>query len=262
MTKVITVGVQKGGCSKTTTTAILAHMLAERGDRVLCIDTDSQGNLTDVLTQIDPLEFEGNTLLNAIAEDNIKPYILKTLYENVDVVPADDFLSTVTQVIYSPHYKKNRVYMLADLISQVEDEYDYVLIDTPPSLNEMTSSAIVAADHVLVLSETSKWSVTAIKRFLATVKHANENFSDVQVAGILLNMLDSRRYDNQAYLKKVQTEYNELVLKTIIKRKAATGRISTYGLIGNPELKDAIADYKNVFNELIERGVINEKNND
>lgn len=258
MVKVLTVGIQKGGCSKTTTTAILAHLLAEKGNKVLCIDTDSQGNLTDVLTQVDPLEFEGKTLLNAIAEDDVKPYIMQTLYENVDVVPADDFLATVTQVVYSPHYRKNRIYMLRDLIEQVKDDYDYVLIDTPPSLNELTTAAVVAADHVLILSETSKWSSTAIKRFLATIEHAKENFCDVNVAGILLNMMDSRRFDNQHYLEEIQSKYGELVLKTIIKRKATTGRISTFGLVGNPEIKDAISNYYKVLDELIERGVINE----
>jgi len=255
MVKVITIGIQKGGCSKTTTTAILAHMLAERGDKVLCIDTDSQGNLTDVLTQVDPLEFEGKTLLNAIAEDDIKPYIMKTLYEQIDVVPADDFLATVTRVIYSPDYTGSRLYMIDNLIKQVADEYDYVLIDTPPSLNELTTAAIVAADEVLVLSETSKWSATAIRRFIDSVEHANNNINEVKIAGILLNMVDARRYDNQHYLTKIQGQYKDLVLNTVIKRKATTGRISTLGIKDNPEKKDAILEYYNVFNELLERGV-------
>ncbi|WP_176527972.1 ParA family protein [Bacillus sp. AFS077874] len=253
--KVIVVGIQKGGCAKTTTTSILAHLLAEQNQKILCIDTDSQGNLSDVLTQQDLEDFSEHTLFEAIKEEDLAKYIVKTENENIDVVVADDYLALVPRYLYTQRANKIN-YFMRDLIAQVKVQYDYILIDTPPSLSEFTIASIVAADHVLVLSETSKWSLGAIGRFLETVSHAQQNFSNVKVAGILLSMQDSRRSDNLYFLKKIQEQYGDLVLNKVIKRKASTGRISAFGFSDNPELKDAIREYRDVINELKERGVL------
>ena len=260
MAKVITFGIQKGGPGKTTTAGITAFMLAEDGYNVLAIDTDSQGNLTELLTQMDIYSFRERTVLEALKDQDARPYIY-AIRQNLDILPSNDFMATFPRWLYLKH-EGNWNAVLKETIEPVIDTYDYIIIDTPPALSEQTLNALVASDYVVAMYETSKFCFSALERFMETVLHAQEapDFPDQEgpnpglvVAGILCSLIDIRRSDAIAYLDLVQEEYGNLVFETVIKRKAVVGRISCFGFWDNPEIEKVLEEYRVFYTELMER---------
>lgn len=252
MAKIITFGIQKGGVGKSTTSGIVAYLMAQEGKRVLVVDMDSQGNVTDLLTQQDVEYFEGKTILEALKTGDLKEYIYP-VSENLHVVPSDDYLATLAQFLYREH-KGNPSTRLKEILKKVDTEYDYIIIDTPPSLSEPMVNAVCASDHVVILAESSKWAFTAIPRFIETIEYARDNINPgLQIAGILRTMNDVRRADSKAFVELIGEEYPEQVFDVVIKRKAATGRISFEGFEDNKELDTAIEQYKIFYKELLDR---------
>lgn len=261
MAKTITFSIQKGGVSKTTTTGIVAYLLSQEGYKILVVDMDSQGNVTNLLTQMEQEEYEDETIMDAFRENNPKKYIIKAS-ENIDVLPADDFLALFPEWIYTVYVKagNQKVLALRELLAPLQDDYDFILVDTPPSLSEQTTNAVVASDYAVVLTESSKWAYTAISRFLATTEKAKETHNpDLKVLGILRTMNDARRYDSRAMVDIIGESFPDLVFETVIKRKAATGRLAIDGFSENKELKEAISEYKDFYEELKNRMGIGSK---
>lgn len=250
MAKVITFSIQKGGCGKSTTTGVVAHLLSKKY-RVLAIDLDSQGNLTELLTQRDIYDFHGETVLEAIKEQNAVPYI-HSISKDLDMMTAEDHLATLPRWLYT-EYRGNKALALKNTLETVKDTYDYILIDTPPALGDQTVNALCASDYVVALCEPSQFAYSALGRFLETVGHAQNVNPGLQLVGILVSLLDKRRSDNRAFLELIQEEYPELVFETIISRKASTGRLSTQGFGNNPELSDAVESFKGFVEELLTR---------
>lgn len=256
LAKVITFGIQKGGVSKTTTTGITAYLMAQEGYKVLVVDMDSQGNVTNLLTQMEQVEYEGQTILQAIQEGDAKPYIVNAA-KNIDVLPADDFLSAFPRWLYTEYIKtgKHQALAVSDLLDTLKPDYDFILIDTPPSLSEQTTNSVCASDYAVMLAESSKWAFTAIPRFMETINFVKEaGFNEnIQIAGILRSMNDARRYDSKAFVELIGEEYPDLVFETVIKRKAATGRLAFQGFSDNKELNEAIEMYEQFYHELKQR---------
>lgn len=256
MAKVITFSLQKGGVGKTTSTGIIAYFLAQEGHRVLVVDMDSQGNATDFISNLTPDDIEGESIMEAFEEMDAKKYIRQGIHPGIDILPADDFLALFPEWIYTKYVPKGgkKAFALIELLMPLSEEYDYILIDTPPSLGEHTINAICCSDHVVVLAESSKWAYKAIDRFMETVKLAGKQIEDdIQIAGILRTMNDSRRYDSRAFVELIGERYPDLVFDTVIKRKAATGRLSVEGFTENKELKDALDLYESFYKEFKKR---------
>lgn len=254
-------GIQKGGCGKSTTTGILSYLLKENGYRILAIDMDSQGNLTELLSRQPSNEFVENSVLEALQQSDIKRYIV-SVSENLDLLPANNFLATFARWLYTKttykgemaHYNGNPSLILDDVLDQVRDEYDFIIIDTPPALSEQTMTSLCASEYVVVLFESSNWCYSAIHNFMDSVISANEfGRRNTKVIGILRTLNDVRRNDSKAFNEMVEEDYPDDVFKTIITRKAAVGRLSLYGFEENPELKQALEPYRSFYKELMER---------
>lgn len=251
MAKIIAFGIQKGGAAKTTTTGITAYILASQGYKVLCVDLDSQGNLTELLTLTDVQEFRGRTSLEALQEGDPRPYVI-AVSDNIHLVPAEDLLATFSKWLYVDYRGSvQRVSLLKAMLEHVKDAYDYILLDTPPALGDITINALVASDAVVPLFETSKFCHSALGRFLETVdivrEHANPS---LKVAGILRAMIDNRRNDSKQLIELIAKEYPSITFQTVIKRSAATGRIAIEGFFNNKEVSEAVEQYYPFVEEL------------
>lgn len=259
--RTISFGIQKGGCGKSTTTGVLAYLMSQDGYKVLSIDMDSQGNLTELLSNQPSNEFVERSVLEAMQYHNARKYIV-SVGENLDLLPANNFLATFPRWIYTFNTYKERKMpyigksfnILDHLLDQVRDDYDFILIDTPPALSEQTTNALCASDDVVVMYECSKWSYSAIPNFLDSVEQAMVvGNRDTQIVGVLRTLTDARRSDAKVFNELIAEDYPDDVFNTVIKRLAAVGRISLYGFEGNTELQTALPQYESFYKELLDR---------
>ncbi|WJQ05527.1 ParA family protein (plasmid) [Geobacillus stearothermophilus] len=261
MTITITMGIQKGGCGKSTTTGVLAYLLSRDGYRVLAVDMDSQGNLTELLSKKPAGEFTEKSVLEAMQERDPSPYIVK-INDKLDLLPANNFLATFPRWIYTGEtylgkyirYIGKTSLILDDTLDKVRHQYDFIVIDTPPALSEQTTNALCASQYVVMMFECSNWCYSAVPNFMQSVEGARvHGRHNTRVIGILRTMNDVRRSDAKAFNEMIEEDYPNEVFKTIITRKAPIGRLSLYGFEDNIELKQALQQYENFYKELMER---------
>lgn len=261
--KIVTFGISKGGASKSTSSGITAWILSQEA-RVLCIDMDGQGNLTSMLTkEYDLCEvFHEATILEALKEKDVRPYILK-VSDNLHIVPSNDLLAMLPSEMFR---KKTVNYdSFKDALEPVLDYYDYIIVDTPPSLGEATLLGLSGVSEEGVFAVTmfdgSMFCYYAIPKFLEIVDAVNDKMDrNVQKAGILFSIIDQRVKENDTMVDLVERNYPGQKFDTVIRRKAATRRIPIEGFEENPEIREALEFYYPFVEELKERvGAKNEK---
>jgi chromosome partitioning protein len=251
---ILSFGIQKGGCGKSTTAGILIHELAKKY-KVLAVDMDMQGNLTELLTDAPSMECEDFSVKEAILDENAIPYI-HHLSDSLDLIPANNTLAVLPRLLYKKFGfdNSNHITALDRTLEPLKSQYDFIILDTPPALSEHTLNALFASDYVVIMFESSKWCWSAIPNFMDSIETVQRlGNSNLKIAGILRTLIDSRRYDNKAFCDQVGDEYPDLVFETILKRKAATGRLPYYGFHNNIELNTALEQYLAFIEELLHR---------
>ena len=213
-TRIIAIANQKGGVGKTTTTVNLGAELAALGRRVLLIDLDPQAAATYSLG-IDPEELD-LTLYNVMVrrEGSITEIIYKTPVERMHLVPSNLDLAAAELDLFR-NYTRERV--LRDALAPIVDEYDYILIDCPPSLTLLTVNAFVAATEVLIPLQTHLLSLRGVHRLLSTVNEVAQLNPDIKILGILPTMYDSRSNLNKEILANIGQVYSGRVFKSVIR---------------------------------------------
>ena len=250
--KIISFGIQKGGSSKTTTSGVVSYLLS-REHKVLTIDMDSQGNLTEFLARRDVVDFSGRTILEAMQDKDVTNYIYK-VSETLHLVAADDLLATFSRWLYSDYRHGDRALVLRETLQPVMEEYDYIILDTPPALGDLTINSLAASDYVVAMFEASIFCYSALGRFLETCWHVRERANpNMAVAGILRGLIDARRTDNKALIAQVEEVYGEMCFDTVLRRNAAAGRLPITGFENNNELDQAVAQYEKFLKELLQR---------
>lgn len=249
----IMVAVQKGGTGKTVTTVVLAEILAASGYKTLILDLDSQGNATQMVTQESIYKYSGNTMLEAIQEKDPQKYIVNAK-EGIDLIPADDMLVTFSRYIYKDRVM-NPIRELENTIKPIEHNYDFILMDCPPALSDITLNALVYCNYIIVPVQMDAFGKDALDRFIDFVDGAKEeNHTQADILGILIALKDNRSNIEKAVCSNIRSKYNELVFDTEIKRRA---KLKEYTLTGARMSKkdeiDALEDYISLAEEVIGR---------
>lgn len=254
----IAFGVQKGGVGKTTTAGVTAWLLSKRY-RVLAIDFDSQGNLTQLLTQRKLFHFEDHTILEAIKEGNPESYIYP-VKENLDLIPADDYLATLPRWLYT-EYRHEPVKALRNTLAKIEESYDYIILDLPPNLGELTTNGFIAADYIVAILQSEPFCFDAIPRFVETLEFAqNEIHPGLRLAGILITMVPARGAIDEAIITQARARYKHLIFKSVINRRGRLKDFSKVGIRDNTaQDRYALEPYTVFVKELLTR--VREKEN-
>ena len=225
MAQVITIANRKGGVGKTTTTLNLACSLRELGKKILVIDLDPQANLTRCFDvgNSENIKTVGHLLTAELEEESysVEEYILS--YDEMDIIPSSIFLSAVETQMRSETGSER---ILSEIINQVREHYDYILIDTSPSLNILNINALCASDSVLITADTGVFAVVGIGELLKTVQKIKKRVNPkLKVQGILLTMCDNRTNLSKLLTQQVEEMYQGkiAVFKTKIPKTVKVG---------------------------------------
>jgi len=226
MKRVICVANQKGGVGKTTTTVNLGACLAVADQNVLLLDIDPQGNATTGLGL--PKNQGDANIYTALMEGKITPSMiydtavdrLKAIPSTTDLYGAEIELVTV----------ENRERRLLELIQQVEDDFDFVLIDCPPSLGMLTINALSASDSVVIPLQTEYYAMEGLSQLDKTIGRIRDAFNpELKIEGILFTMVDGRTVLSQQVIKEVRDHYGDLVFTTVIPRNIRLSEAPSHG---------------------------------
>ena len=255
MGRVIAIANQKGGVGKTTTSINLSAALAERGKKVLVIDTDPQGNTTSGFG-LDKNELEDTIYELMIGECSIEAAIKKNVVEDlegVDIIPSNVNLAAVEIELIDAEQKE---FILREAISKVKDNYDFIVIDCPPSLSMLTVNAMTTANTVLVPIQCEYYALEGLSQLVHTVNLVRDRLNpELEMEGVVFTMFDSRTNLSLQVVENVKEHIQENVYKTIIPRNIRLAEAPSYGLpINIYEPKSAGAEaYRLLADEVIER---------
>ncbi len=252
MGKVIGVINQKGGVAKTTTVNAMSHYLAKQGYKVLAVDFDPQGNLTSSFgIVIGAGEYPGALkFLNVLKMDS---GYLTEINEKLDLITSDINLEEANKILTS---KFMRELYLKKAIDAIRDKYDYILIDSSPSLSILTINVLVASDEVLIPTKAEHLSVKGIELLLETVNEVKDSLKpDLKINGFLITMFDSRRKSTDytlEWMDRLAKQAGTKVFKTKIRLSVKIAELSN-GAKNIAELNsEFLSDYQDFIKEFTE----------
>lgn len=227
MARIISVANQKGGVGKTTTTVNLGASLAFVGKKILLVDSDAQGNATSGMgiRKPDVTHDIYDVLVNEVP---IQDAIYPTSRENLDIVPATLQLAGAEIELTSMMARESRLKMA---LNEVKDQYDFILIDCPPSLGHLTINAFTASDSILIPVQCEYYALEGLSQLLNTVRLVQKHFNpELEIEGVLLTMYDARTNLGAEVVEEVRRYFQEKVYDTIIPRIIRLSEAPSHGM--------------------------------
>lgn len=255
MGKIIVIANQKGGVGKTTTAINLSASLAQNGMKVLVIDCDPQGNCSSGLG-IDKDEVFDSTIYQILLDEkNIEDCICDSVIDSLKVVPSSVELAGADIELIGIDQKE---YILKNRLENVKDNYDYIIVDCPPSLNVLTVNAMTAADTVIVPIQCEFYALEGLSQLIYTIELVRERLNpSLKIDGVVFTMYDARTNLSLQVVENVRKNLNENIYNSIIPRSVRLAEAPSHGLpICLYDAKSAGAD---AYNELAMEVLIKDK---
>lgn len=252
MARIIAIANQKGGVGKTTTAINLSACLAEKKKKVLTIDIDPQGNTSSGLG-IDKNNIENTVYELMIGNCTIQECMVKSNIEYLDILPSNVNLAGAEIELIGV---EGREYILKKQVDMLRDEYDFIIIDCPPSLNTLTVNAMTTADTILVPIQCEFYALEGLTQLIHTINLVKQRLNPkLEMEGVVFTMYDARTNLSLQVVENVKQNLKQNIYKTIIPRNVRLAEAPSHGLpINLYDPKSAGADgYRQLANEVIEK---------
>lgn len=253
MGRIIAVANQKGGVGKTTTAINLSSCLASLGKKVLAIDMDPQGNMTSGLG-IDKNEVKYTVYDLILGQVDIKKVICKNALENLDILPTNIDLSAAEIELIGVEEKE---FIIRKEVDKIRENYDFIIIDCPPSLSMLTINAMTTANSVLVPIQCEYYALEGLSQLIHTIDLVKERLNpELKIEGVVFTMYDARTNLSLEVVENVKNNLNEKIYKTIIPRNVRLAEAPSHGMpINIYDSKSTGAEsYRLLAAEVISRG--------
>ena len=253
MGRIIAIANQKGGVGKTTTAINLSACLAESGQKVLTVDFDPQGNATSGLG-IEKGEIDKTVYDLLVGECDIEECLISNMQENLDLLPSNvDLAGAEIELLEI----ENNESLLKTYLSKIQNNYDFIIIDCPPSLNLLTINALTAANTVLVPIQCEYYALEGLNQVLKTVNLVKKKLNpSLEMEGVVFTMYDARTNLSLEVVESVKNNLNQNIYKTIIPRNVRLAEAPSHGMpINLYDSRSAGAEsYRLLAAEVISRG--------
>ena len=227
MGRIIAVANQKGGVGKTTTAINLSSCLASLGKKVLAIDMDPQGNMTSGLG-IDKNEVEYTVYELILGQVGIEKVICKDALENLDVLPTNINLSAAEIELIGVEEKE---FIIRKEVDKIRENYDFIIIDCPPSLSMLTINAMTTANSVLVPIQCEYYALEGLSQLIHTIDLVKERLNpELKIEGVVFTMYDARTNLSLQVVENVKDNLQQTIYKTIIPRNIRLAEAPSHGL--------------------------------
>jgi chromosome partitioning protein len=251
MAKIISLVNQKGGVGKTTTATNLASYLAQAGKFVLLVDLDPQGNASSGLG-VDIRNLEKGLYHSMVSGEHPKNVIIKTEVFGHDLIPSSQDLAGAG--IELVHFD-NREFRLYDVLRQIRTDYDYIIIDSPPSLGLLTINGLVASDEVIIPVQTEYYALEGLSQLLETINLVKENLQpELKIMGAVLTMYDKRNRLARQVVREMRDHFPGRVFDSVIPRSVRLAEAPSFGksILQFDAFSKGARSYKNLAREIIE----------